>query len=190
MPAPRPASWSQLAHLPLPKLERVAAAARRRFLREELPLAPHYDQLALGELRSTAPEELPILQAGKIQRDPTSFVLRPEPRALRKHWPFARKFALAMAGPRSTPLLQHAYACVRVEQDRIPGGPSLELHSTAHDMDLLAEAGARCLDLLDLARPGARALCALTPADASPFWAFALAQTRSATRVDLSLIHI
>jgi hypothetical protein len=81
------------------------------------------------------------------------------PRALREHWPFGRKLALALSGGKGGQLLTQSYG-MRASW-RVPvQGSDVWLRGTAQCLDALAQSGARSYAVLGLDKPGDRILLA------------------------------
>jgi hypothetical protein len=149
-----PTRWSRLATAPEAVQRRVQSGIWRRYAREELRLAPAWAE-RLGDARDPALGDLPELTQEDLARLAPDLRPRPTPRAIRAHWPFSRKLSLTLLGKRAAALLRASYAPAHVAWLRLPDGASVAIESTGSDLDLLAELGARLVDVHGLAGSGA-----------------------------------
>lgn len=173
MPTMKPRrSWQSLAHVPARTLRRRQDKALARYLREELyALSPHYrrvlDEAGVDVRRIRGVPDLaglPFTERADLQGDSKDRVLRPTPHAMREHWGFTRKLALALGGERAGQALRRGYELA----SEIPvDAPLRQTACTRYDLDLLAEVGLRAVLQLDLVQ-GTRLVSALPPEGPTP----------------------
>lgn len=165
-----PRSWTELSSLPLRRLQDLADASLARHLRQELvPFSPWVQRayrergLQPSQFRGTGSlEALPIASLEDLAREPEAFQLKANPKALREHWPFGRKLALALSGGKGGEILRQSYGTCAAWQVPIAGS-KVWLHASPQCLGALAEAGARSYAVLGLDRPGDRVLLAASP---------------------------
>lgn len=165
-------SWQALAQVPTRTLRRRQDKALARYLREELyALSPHYhrvlDEAGVDVRRVRGVPDLaglPLTEHADLEQNPQEFMLRPTPHAMREHWGFTRKLALALGGERAGKALRRGYELA----SELPMDSRLrQTACTRHDLDLLAEVGLRAALQLNLA-PGSHLVSALRPEGATP----------------------
>jgi len=165
-------SWQALAQVPTRTLRRRQDKALARYLREELyALSPHYhrvlDEAGVDVRRVRGVPDLaglPLTEQADLERSPQEFMLRPTPHAMREHWGFTRKLALALGGERAGQALRRGYELA----SELPMDARLRQPACPrHDLDLLAEVGLRAALQLNLA-PGSHLVSALRPEGATP----------------------
>jgi phenylacetate-CoA ligase len=154
-------SWSALTRASKAELRRIQDAALRRYVREELyPFSAHYrrafdaakvepkDVRTVDDLRRlplTTKQDLLAAQGDPARK--RDFVLIPSPASIRRHWPFARKLALVLGGARARDLLRRSYTPNFLTFTTGRSSDPVVFAYTPHDLDLLAEVGARMLDV-------------------------------------------
>ncbi|MDP6386764.1 MAG: hypothetical protein QGI93_11275 [Planctomycetota bacterium] len=165
-------SWQALAQVPTGTLRRRQDKALARYLREELyALSPHYrrvlDEAGVDVRRVRGVGDLaglPLTEHADLEANPQNFILRPTPHAMREHWGFTRKLALALGGERAGQALRRGYELA----SELPMDARLrQTACTRHDLDLLAEVGLRAALQLNLA-PGSRLVSTLHPEGSTP----------------------
>ncbi len=148
-------SWSRLCRAKASAQRRWTDRLLARHLREEVyPFSRHYRRVleaaevdprrlrGVADLAAIPPSSLAELRAV----EPAELVLTPTPHAMREHWGFGRKLALVLAGRRSGEHLVRGYAPALTTEEE-----GLALTSSAGDLELVAELGARVLDMVGLA---------------------------------------
>ena len=165
-------SWQALAQVPTRTLRHRQDKALARYLREELyALSPHYrrvlDEAGVDVRRVRGVGDLaglPLTEHADLEANPQNFILRPTPHAMREHWGFTRKLALALGGERAGQALRRGYELA----SELPMDARLrQTACTRHDLDLLAEVGLRAALQLNLA-PGSRLVSTLHPEGSTP----------------------
>jgi hypothetical protein len=165
-------SWQALAQVPTRTLRRRQDKALARYLREELyALSPHYkrvlDEAGVDVRRVRGVPDLagiPLTEHRDLEARPQNFMLRPTPHAMREHWGFTRKLALALGGERAGQALRRGYELA----SELPTDARLrQTACTRHDLDLLAEVGLRAALQLNLA-PGSQLVNSLSPEGVTP----------------------
>jgi phenylacetate-coenzyme A ligase PaaK-like adenylate-forming protein len=163
---------------------RVQAEALRRFVREELyPFSAHYrrvfdqagvrprDIRTVDDLRrlpfTTKQDLLGAQSSSASKRD---FVLIPTPRAIKEHWPFARKLALVAGGARARELVRASYTPNFITFTTGRSADPVVFAYTPYDIDLLAESGARMQDVHAIHDVDARILNMFPFAPHLAFW--------------------
>jgi phenylacetate-coenzyme A ligase PaaK-like adenylate-forming protein len=158
--------WLRVSKLSPKEIRRLQEEKLRTFVAEQLPLSPYYRALFEREgidprrVRTIADfRRLPfttkadLLPTGDSPERSLDFVLRPEPKLLRKHWPRMRLLMLLARG--------RGGAIEHLEREYRPmfatfttgrsAGPVPFLYSR-HDVDLLREGAGRLLTVHGLTR--------------------------------------
>ena len=134
-------SWQALAQVPTRTLRRRQDKALARYLREELyALSPHYrrvlDEAGVDVRRVRGVGDLaglPLTEHADLEANPQNFILQPTPHAMREHWGFTRKLALALGGERAGQALRRGYELA----SELPMDARLrQTACTRHDLDL------------------------------------------------------
>ena len=185
--------WPSLARATRAELEDVQRRALQRFVREELyPFSAHYrrmfDAAGLKPRDVRSPEDLRRLplttKKGLIdaQLDPArkrDFVLIPTPETIRAHWPLARKLGLLLGGASAREELRYEYTPNFVTFTTGRSSQPVLFAYTPHDLELLAEVGARMLDVHGIGDPAARIVNMFPFAPHLAFWQTTLAGFRT-----------
>jgi phenylacetate-coenzyme A ligase PaaK-like adenylate-forming protein len=177
-------SWSEIAHLPAAELRRRQDERLRRFLREQVvPFSTHYRRvfeqagLRAKDVRGVADlARLPFTTKQDLlaaQSDPErkrDFLLVPTPESIRAHWGLAKKLDLLAGGEAARAELRREYT---------PNFPTFTTGRSAdpvvylftpYDLRILAEAGARMLDVHGITDPLARIVNLFPFAPHLAFW--------------------
>jgi len=192
-----PSDWSRLRRMPPADLKRLQDDALARYVREELyPFSTHYrrvmDQAGVAphDIRGVADlRRLPFTTKQDLlaaQTDPQrrlDFVLRPTPGAIKTHWPFARKLALALGGERARDALRYAYTPNFLTFTTGRSSEPVAFAYTPHDLDVLGEGIARMFDLLDVTSPEERVANLFPFAPHLAFWAVTMGGFKSGRMV-------
>ncbi len=185
---PRPLSgrrsWASLSRASRDEQQRVQDAALRRYVREELyPFSAHYRRVFdeakvdpasirgvadLARVPLTSKQDLLAAQADPARK--RDFVLIPSPAAIKSHWPFARKLALVAGGARARELVRRAYTPNFLTFTTGRSSDPVAFAYTPHDLDVLAEVGARMLDVHAITEYDARILNLFPFAPHLAFW--------------------
>jgi phenylacetate-coenzyme A ligase PaaK-like adenylate-forming protein len=180
----RPTSWAALSRAPAKEIRSLQDRLLARFVREELyPFSAHYRKVfdAAGirprDVRTVADlRRLPFSTKQDLlasQSDPArklDFILVPTPETIREHWPFARKVAVALGGARAREILRRDYTPSFLTFTTGRSSAPVVFSYTSHDLDLLAEAGSRFLDVFAVPEVGTRILSVFPFAPHLAFW--------------------
>ncbi len=180
----RPTSWAALSRAPAKEIRALQDRLLARFVREELyPFSAHYRKVfdAAGirprDVRTVADlRRLPFSTKQDLlasQSDPArklDFILVPSPETIREHWPFSRKLAVALGGARAREILRRDYTPSFLTFTTGRSSAPVVFSYTSHDLDLLAEAGARFLDVFAVPEVGTRILSVFPFAPHLAFW--------------------
>ena len=179
-----PSQWQRLARTSAAELKAIQNSALARYVREELyPFSAHYrkvfDEAGISprDIRKVADlRKLPfsskrdLLEAQVDEKKKRDFVLIPSPLAIREHWPFARKLAVALGGARARAILRRDYTPIFLTFTTGRSSAPVLFAYTAHDLDLLGESGARLLDVFAVPEEGARLVSMIPFAPHLAFW--------------------
>jgi phenylacetate-coenzyme A ligase PaaK-like adenylate-forming protein len=163
---------------------RTQDAALRHFVREELyPFSAYYrrvfdaagvsprDIRTVDDLRRlplTTKQDL--LGAQSSSANKRDFVLIPTPRAIKEHWPFARKLALVLGGARARELVRSSYTPDFITFTTGRSADPVVFAYTPYDIDLLGESGTRMNDVHAIHDVDARILNMFPYAPHLAFW--------------------
>jgi len=186
-------SWSRLHRASGAELRDLQNRALAKFVREELyPFSAHYrrvfDEAGITprDIRTVADlRKLPfsskkdILDAQADEKRKRDFVLIPTPHAIREHWPFGRKIAVALGGARAREILRRDYTPIFLTFTTGRSSAPVVFTYTSHDLDLLGEAGARLLDVFAVPEEGARLVSMIPFAPHLAFWQVTFGAIRS-----------
>ena len=189
----RPNSWSRLHRAPKAEIQDLQNRALAHFVRSELyPFSAHYRRLfdeariEPRDIRTVADlRRLPLsskkdlLDAQADEQRKRDFVLIPTPQAIREHWPFGRKLAVALGGARAREILRRDYTPIFLTFTTGRSSAPVVFTYTSHDIDLLAEAGARLLDVFAVPEEGPRLLSMIPFAPHLAFWQVTFGALRS-----------
>ncbi len=190
-----------MKHSPWPRLARASVADQKaimdrslaRFVREELyPFSAHYrrvfDQAGVAPDRIRTVTDLrrlpfttkkDLLEAQLDSERRRDFVLIPSPTAIREHWGFGRKAALALGGRASREIVRRAYTPNFVTFTTGRSSDPVTFFYTPHDLDLLGEAGARMLEVFGIGGSDVRIVNAFPFAPHLAFWLTSFAGFRT-----------
>lgn len=118
-----PRTWGALSRTPAAELSRLQDRTLARYVREELyPFSARhrrvFDEAKVrpDDIRTVADlRRLPFMTKQDLlaaQEDPArklELILAPTPQAIRDHWPFFRKLAVALGGARAREILRRDY---------------------------------------------------------------------------------
>jgi phenylacetate-coenzyme A ligase PaaK-like adenylate-forming protein len=192
MPA-RLISWSALSRAGRAELRDLQDRTLARYVREELyPFSARhrraFDEAKVRprDIRTVADlRRLPFMTKQDLlasQTDParkTELILVPTPLAIREHWPFARKLAIAVGGTRAHKILVRDYTPNFLTFTTGRSADPVMFTYTPHDLDILGETGARLLDVVAVPERDARILNLFPFAPHLAFWQVAWAGFRS-----------
>ena len=180
----RPKTWSALSHAPASEIRDLQDRLFARYVREELyPFSAHYrrvfdeakirprDVRKVSDLRRLPFSTKQDLLAA--QSDPArklDFILIPSPEKIRDHWPFSRKLAVALGGARAREILRRDYTPSFLTFTTGRSSAPVVFSYTSHDIDLLAECGARFLDVFAVPERDTRILSVFPYAPHLAFW--------------------
>ena len=193
----RPKSWGALARTSPAELRDLQDRALARYVREELyPFSAHYrrvfDEAGIRprDVRTVADlRRIPFSTKQDIlasQTDPArklDLILVPTAERIREHWPFSRKVAVALGGKRAREILRRDYTPCMLTFTTGRSTAPVVFSYTAHDIDLLGEAGARLLDVFAVPEQGARILSMMPFAPHLAFWQVTFGGIRSSRLV-------
>lgn len=180
----RPKTWAALSRTPASELRDLQDRLFARYVREELyPFSAHYrrvfdengirprDVRKVSDLRRLPFSTKQDLLAA--QSDPAKkldFILVPTPERIRDHWPFSRKLAVALGGARAREILRRDYTPSFLTFTTGRSSAPVVFSYTSHDIDLLAECGARFLDVFAVPERETRILSVFPYAPHLAFW--------------------
>ncbi len=193
MRVPPASPWTHLSRAPRAELEDVQRRALQRYVREELyPFSAHYRKLfdAAGvkptdirEVRDLA--RLPFTTKKDLleaQIDPErkrDFVLIPTPELVKQHWPLGRKLKLLFGGAKAKEELAYQYTPNFLTFTTGRSSEPVGFAYTPHDLERMAEIGARMLDVHAIHDKQARILNMFPFAPHLAFWQVTLAGFRT-----------
>ena len=189
----RASPWPRLARAPRAELEDLQRRALQRFVREELyPFSAHYrklfDAAGLAPRDIRGPRDLARLPFTtkkdllEAQLDPArkrDFVLIPAPESIRAHWPLSRKLRVALGGAREREDLRYDYTPNFLTFTTGRSSEPVGFAYTPHDLEILAEVGARMLDVHAIHDTAARILNTFPFAPHLAFWQTSFAGFRT-----------
>jgi phenylacetate-coenzyme A ligase PaaK-like adenylate-forming protein len=193
----RPTSWAALSHASLEETRELQNRLLARFVREELyPFSAHYrrvfdeagirprDIRTVADLRRLPFSTKQDLLASQIDAArKLDFILVPTPEKIREHWPFGRKVAVALGGKRAREILRRDYTPCFLTFTTGRSSAPVVFSYTQHDIDLLAESGARLLDVFAVPEQGTRILSVMPFAPHLAFWQVTFGALRSSRLV-------
>ncbi len=188
-----PRTWGALSRTPAAELSRLQDRTLARYVREELyPFSARhrrvFDEAKVrpDDIRTVADlRRLPFMTKQDLlaaQEDPArklELILAPTPQAIRDHWPFFRKLAVALGGARAREILRRDYTPNFLTFTTGRSSAPVVFAYTPHDIDLLGESGARLLDVLALPERDGRIINLFPFAPHLAFWQVAWGGFRS-----------
>lgn len=189
----RISSWDRLAHASPSEVRAIQERALQTYVTQELyPFSKYYrrafDEAGvrptdirtvsdLSRLPFTTKHDFATAQANpETKRD---FVVLPTPGAIKRAWPFMRKFALVLSGKAGREALAHSYRPNFLTFTTGRSAEPVAFAYTPHDLDILSEAGARMLDVHGITDPSARIVNMFPFAPHLAFWAATMAGFRT-----------
>lgn len=181
--------WSTLCRADAADLRRVQDAKLAQHVRERLyPFSAHYRRVfdAAGvkpsDIRGVADlARLPFTTKQDLlaaQSDPArkrDFVLIPTPELIKAHWPLGKKLAVLLGGEKAKARLRRDFTPNFVTFTTGRSSDPVVFAYTPYDLRLLAEGGARMLDVHGIHDPLARIVNTFPFAPHLAFWQSALA---------------
>lgn len=176
--------WRRLARLDAAELRRIQAECLRRHVREELyPFSKHYR--AAFDAAGVRPEQIrtvddlrrlpfstkaDLLNAQSSEASKRDFVLIPSPELIRAHWPLARKLGVLFGGAAARERLRKDYTPNFATFTTGRSSEPIVFLYTPHDLRVLAEVGARMLDVHGIDDVDARIVNTFPFAPHLAFW--------------------
>lgn len=184
-----PDDWERISRLPRAELRALQDERLRRHVRLELaPFSGFYRrQFAAAKVR---PEEIrtvddlrrlplttkqDLLAAQSSDATKRDFVLIPTPELIRAHWPLSRKLPLLAGGRAAREALRKDYTPNFATFTTGRSSDPIVFAYTPHDLRLLAQVGARMLDVHGIHDVDARIVNTFPFAPHLAFWQSALA---------------